>query len=165
MLYPRNSLFSFLIHHCYPQAEILTCGINTLSEDGDCKPNSYFRILRIVAIFSSSACFGALGSALSVISRARSEKFKENISTGHLYSIQTLGAVFAIILTLMFMGGLIGGTLFPNAENFYQIIYVAAAFPKLLVWSFIAGFSERIVPNTLHNLINSSEINKDKESE
>ncbi|MFW2055627.1 hypothetical protein F4U02_04725 [Acinetobacter haemolyticus] len=133
-------------------------------EDYDCKPDSYFRVLRIIAIFSASACFGALGSALSVISRARSAKFNEIITTGNLYSIQTVGAVFAIVLTLMFMGGLIGGTLFPNADNFYQIIYVAAAFPKLLVWSFIAGFSERIVPNILNNLINSSEINKDKGS-
>ena len=31
-------------------------------------------------------------------------------------------------------------------------LYIPAAFAKLLVWSFIEGFSERFVPNILNNL-------------
>ncbi|MNY69252.1 hypothetical protein D3C86_2071590 [compost metagenome] len=55
------------------------------------------------------------------------------------------------------MGNLLSGAIFPNPSVFYRIIYIPSAFAKLLVWSFIAGFSERFVPNILNNFIKKAE--------
>ena len=62
------------------------------------------------------------------------------------------GAVFAAVLFMLFAGGLVQGGLFPKwpvPENgdFWQ------EFAKLLTWSFIAGFAERFVPDTLDHLV------------
>lgn len=111
-----------------------------------------------LALFSAVISFGALGSAISVITRARNgEDIVPGITPRELISVQTVGAVFALILSLMFMGELVGGSMFPNWDPFYTIIYAPAAFAKLLVWSFIAGFFERFVPNILQNLSSRAE--------
>ncbi|MEL7935833.1 hypothetical protein [Pseudomonas delhiensis] len=122
-----------------------------LSED------TYEVIVRL-ALFSAVLCFGALGSAISLISRARNgEAVIPGITSRELVSVQTVGAVFALILSLMFMGELIAGSMFPNWDPFYRIVYSPPAFAKLLVWSFIAGFFERFVPHILDNISNQAE--------
>lgn len=121
-----------------------------------------YRVLVRSSIFSSVAAFGALGAAVSVLSRTRSNVTKgHTVSVVELISMQTIGAVFALILCLMFMGEMIAGSLFPQWDPFYRIIYSPPAFGKLLVWSFIAGFSERLVPRILANL--SRHAGKDRE--
>lgn len=118
----------------------------------DLSPAAY-RITVRLSIFSSVMAFGALGAAISVISRTHSTApTSEGVSVIELLSIQTIGAVFAFILSLMFMGNMIAGSLFPTWDPFFRIIYSPAAFAKLLVWSFLAGFSERLVPEVLVNL-------------
>jgi hypothetical protein len=112
-----------------------------------------YRVIVRLSIFSAVIAFGALGAAVSVISRARSPIRRiEEISVFELLAIQTIGAIFALVLSLMFMGEMIAGSLFPTWNPFYRIIYSPAAFAKLLVWSFIAGFIERLVPTMLMNL-------------
>lgn len=115
-------------------------------------PDALELVVRL-GLFSAVLCFGALGAAISLISRARhgEETFPE-ITLRELVSVQTVGAVFALIMALMFMGNLVAGSMFPNWDPFYTIIYSPPAFAKLLVWSFIAGFVERLVPNILRNL-------------
>jgi hypothetical protein len=81
------------------------------------------------------------------------------------------GAIFAVLLYLFFAGGLLKGTIFPEMKvlpgsgdessllalaNFFVGTAPIAGkdFALLLVWSFIAGFAERFVPDTLMRLVN-----------
>lgn len=91
------------------------------------------------------------------------------------------GAVFAVLLYLIFAGGLLSGALFPEirgvaAETANGAVAAAqptaaltlgsllgavptgiGAFTKVLIWSFVAGFAERFVPDTLDRLIHQEQ--------
>jgi len=72
-------------------------------------------------------------------------------------STQLLGGCFALLLCLLFIGKFVRGTLFPDPENksldqWFAVVYSLEEFAKLLVWSFIAGFSERLVPDFIRTL-------------
>jgi hypothetical protein len=76
------------------------------------------------------------------------------------------GAIFAVVLYLLIAAGLVNGDIFPNigvspkdpdgTEGTVLLEFLklakpvsSADFAKLLVWSFVAGFAERFVPDTL----------------
>jgi len=79
--------------------------------------------------------------------------------------------VFALVLYMMFISGLVSGDIFPkfvhatieeggayaNMKGFVTIVdpesYKDVA--KILVWSFIAGYSERFVPNLIARTLNT----------
>lgn len=107
-----------------------------------------------IAMVSSVMFFGALGSTVSFFSRQTlgAAIIDEKRS---LISAQLFGAVFAIILTLTFLGGLVQGSLFPAmaAESWSNFDLRIDDWTKLLVWAFIAGFSERFVPDLLNNFV------------
>lgn len=80
------------------------------------------------------------------------------------------GAIFAAILYLFFTAGLLNGTIFPemtpatNSGNSSSVMELTEfilktgpkdgkAFALLMIWSFIAGFAERFVPDTLMRLV------------
>jgi hypothetical protein len=80
--------------------------------------------------------------------------------------------VFAFILYLMVIGGLIGGDMFPkfvgatleNDAKWDMKEFLTGIDPagykdiaKLLVWSFIAGYAEKFVPNAVGRVIKASE--------
>ena len=87
--------------------------------------------------------------------------------------IPVYGGVFALVLYLAFLGGIIEGAMFPrfsvpefavppssqDMKNLFTSTYPTAGpdFAKLIFWSFIAGFSERFVPQII------SKASSDKE--
>ncbi|MBK8814534.1 MAG: hypothetical protein IPN42_03045 [Methylococcaceae bacterium] len=71
-----------------------------------------------------------------------------------------LGAVFAIVLALIFKGGLLQGALFPEFGKDLSNEFLAIDGKNhalLFFWSFIAGFAERFVPDALDRIVNRGE--------
>jgi hypothetical protein len=78
-----------------------------------------------------------------------------------------LGGAFALVLYLLILGGMVTGSLFPTIHvgdatmSFYtffnaQMMAGPGDFAKLLVWSFLAGFAERLVPDMLGQVAGNS---------
>jgi hypothetical protein len=65
------------------------------------------------------------------------------------------GAVFAVILMLMFQSGVVQGSIFPKFKSFLPTD--ESSYALLFLWCFIAGFAERFVPDTLDRLISRAE--------
>jgi hypothetical protein len=124
---------------------------------------------------------GAIGGVLSLQRRLQSlprhgESLSDLVELSGRMTVKfspIIGGIFAIVLFLLFASGLVQGDLFPQVAsrdgvaNF--VAFIGKVPPtsvidwgKLLVWSFIAGFAERLVPDTLDNLIARSEQGKNK---
>lgn len=89
-----------------------------------------------------------------------------------------VAVVFAFVLYLMFAGQMISGDLFPrfvrntldNGGAYVNMADFATRMKpesykdvaKLLVWSFVAGYSERLVPNLITQILKSAEAGKGK---
>jgi hypothetical protein len=78
----------------------------------------------------------------------------------YLWLSPLLGAVFAAILALLFISGILTGSLFPSFQGpttHYKVLremlpLAGADYAKLFVWCFLAGFAERMVPDSLDRL-------------
>lgn len=137
-------------------------------------PNSGPGLLGMLVL---SALFGALGGFVSLMRRiyGATAPNTAGINPG-LINIQELdsgvfslllspvyGAVFAILLSFLFMSGILQGSLFPAFENangassHFTLLSVKpsslSGLFSLMVWSFIAGFAETLVPDMLNRLI------------
>ncbi len=119
---------------------------------------------------------GAMGGLLSMQQRYQSVSREgdpiDNISLlrqgwSRLFMPAINGAIFAALLYMIIIGGLISGKLFPEIKistNQYILDAIRFSRPlsvvdyaKLVVWSFVAGFAERFVPDTLSRFISTRE--------
>jgi len=119
----------------------------------------------------SWACFGCglIGGFVSIQQRLKKIPDEElellSRSWFQILLIPIYGGVFALVLYLAFLGSIIQGAMFPkffvpefsvppstqDMKNLFTSTYPAAGvdFAKLIFWSFIAGFSERFVPQII----------------
>ena len=84
--------------------------------------------------------------------------------------VPAFGGVFALVLYLLFLSGIVQGSVFPgfaipsfskhpfptvdDLRQFFTKTYPASGpdFARLTFWSFIAGFSGRFVPQIIHRV-------------
>lgn len=122
---------------------------------------------------------GVLGAAFSMITKANNrvanatlDDLRSMVTVGSLGLRLAFGAGAATILYFLFEAELIQGTMFPKLEsaNLVNICSEVCApdcktsvgcwvptkdFAALMVWSFLAGFSESLVPSFLGRIENS----------
>jgi hypothetical protein len=124
--------------------------------------------------FVSWFCFGVavLGGFVSVQQRLKTVSDEElhllSTSWGQVILYPLVAGIFGLLVYVLTMSGLIQGALFPNYSipnfparvtdatfrSFLLTTYPASGedFAKLVIWTFIAGFSERFVPDVLDGL-------------
>jgi hypothetical protein len=74
-----------------------------------------------------------------------------------------MGMFGAVIFYFLMRSGLLGGTLFLEELKFEDdSTKFVSNFAKLIVWSFIAGWSERLVPETLERTESSAKSSEPK---
>ena len=115
---------------------------------------------------------GIIGGFVSIQQRLKNISVEElrllSESWATILVVPIYGGIFALVLYILFLGGLIQGHLFPS---FYipafasppstgDIVgFLGKTYPaqgsdvaKLIFWSFVAGFSERLVPQIIHKV-------------
>lgn len=124
---------------------------------------------------------GTVGGAINSFQRIQSiqsmdlaktkalDVMAERLITIQIYLSPFVGGVFAFVLYIMFMAGFVQGSLFPmfaaGDQDFTNFCDFAQHFipkenvdvAKAIVWSFIAGFSERLVPNFISKIVKEAE--------
>jgi hypothetical protein len=82
--------------------------------------------------------------------------------------IPIYGGIFALVIHVIFLSGIVSGDLFPSysvpgfdspatLENFHKFFLITLPksgqdTAKMLFWAFCAGFSERLVPQIIQNV-------------
>jgi hypothetical protein len=107
----------------------------------------------------TAIAFGALGAIFSRITsfqgRFASLDYDEVASSfvGRSLNLrQAIGAIGALVVYFAIFGELLGGNLFPKVSKLLENdnhFWISGELAKLIVWSFLSGFSERMVPEFL----------------
>lgn len=127
-------------------------------------------------LMMSWLCFecGLLGGFVSIQQRLRKIAGEElallSESWTTIMVIPIYGGIFALVLYILFLSGLVQGHLFPvfyvptfqvpptteDVLNLLKTTYPATPqdFAKFIFWSFVAGFSERLVPQIIQKVSN-----------
>lgn len=124
-----------------------------------------------ITILSLAGMAGATGAYLSMLMRilgvAESSQLGRNIvqfqnSRTALKLGPLLGAIFATVLSGLFAARVVTLDIFPQLDKaghipWFYVFYYHTDFAKWMVWAFIAGFSERLVPDMLDRLTASAQ--------
>jgi len=122
---------------------------------------------------------GALGGAISTYIRVKSLPLMDKeqsiikvLAICQIYITPIVAGIFGFLLYLLFASGIVTGALFPEfsgleapfetAQSMIDVVRTKTNLDsiKALVWAFIAGFSERMVPNILDKIVKESEKTK-----
>lgn len=115
---------------------------------------------------------GIIGGFVSIQQRLRKIDDEEltllSESWATILVIPIYGGIFALVLYIIFLAGLIQGHLFPAIYTVKfssppttsdLIAFLSQTYPeqgsdvaKLIFWSFVSGFSERFVPQIIQNI-------------
>jgi hypothetical protein len=130
---------------------------------------SFFFSDRFMVTWAVFLC-GIIGGFVSIQQRIKTVTDDELIlltkSWFQILLVPVFGGVFSLVLYSLFLSGIISGHLFPAFYipepankipdatfiiDFFTKTYPATGqdFSKLLFWSFVAGFSERFVPQII----------------
>jgi hypothetical protein len=132
-------------------------------------------------------CFGAgvLGGFVSIQQRLKGvsdpELFHLAYSWVNVLFVPLFGGIFALVLYLLLLSGMLQGALFPafsvpgfadppttdDLLSFFTETYPASGsdFAKLGFWAFAAGFSERLVPDMIKGVVGRSNETLETEEE
>jgi hypothetical protein len=122
-----------------------------------------YGVVFLLAVFSASCTMANVGMWTSFFLRDRDD-LRATHDLAHqppdvfsIFMSYCFGAILGIMLTLFFAGGFVKGNLFPDFDfdgnSLFNLRFRADDWMKLLVWSFLAGFSERMVPTFLEKLL------------
>lgn len=132
---------------------------------------TYFRADRLMLSWIVFGC-GIVGGFVSIQQRIRKIDTEEltylSQSWATILVIPIFGGVFALVLYVLFLAGIVQGHLFPSfyvppfgeppttddVARFLSTTYpkTGSDLAKLMFWSFVAGFSERFVPQIVQSV-------------
>nr|WP_067296113.1 hypothetical protein [Marinobacterium profundum] len=143
---------------------------------------SYFFSQRFMMTWAGFLC-GIVGGFVSIQQRIKTVSDEElellTKSWFQILLVPVFGGVFSLVLYCLFLSGIVSGTLFPAfyipepsnsiPDSGFMIDLFTKTYPltgqdfaKFLFWSFVAGFSERFVPQIISNVVNKA---SEKDSE
>lgn len=136
---------------------------------------TFFYNQRFLVTWAVPLC-GIIGGFVSIQQRLNKVTDEElallNASWFQILLVPIFGGVFALVLYLVFLSGIVSGDLFPvfsfpnrndieEGEDYILLIFretypsTGPDLAKLLFWSFVAGFSERFVPQLISSVTSS----------
>lgn len=137
---------------------------------------SFYFSHRFMMTWAGFMC-GIIGGFVSIQQRIKAVSDDELVlltrSWFQILLVPIFGGVFALVLYCIFLSGMIEGELFPHfymptpqsdtPDTAFMIDLFTKTYPltgqdlaKFLFWSFVAGFSERFVPQIISNVVSSS---------
>jgi hypothetical protein len=141
--------------------------------DSSCKgPEQYRKFVTIVwcALASLAVTSGSLGTIVSFFLRQTRTDFINYardsaagtqdtqdiyVGTREIFILVFFGSTFGFIFLFLFIGGFVQGDLFPSVkvDSWMSVNVRIDAWAKVFIWCFVAGFSERLIPDLLDTLV------------
>lgn len=137
---------------------------------------SYLFNQRFMLTWAGFLC-GIIGGFVSIQQRLPTVSDQElallTRSWFQILLVPIFGGIFALVLYGIFLGGLVSGSLFPTfhlperpttgPDDGYMLALFTQTYPdsgqdlaRFLFWSFVAGFSERFVPQVITRVSSSA---------
>ena len=136
-----------------------------------------FKALIIMTLLALAGIAGATGGMMSVIQRVQTDTPESDAMTNlwalsqaetAVFFAPVTGLIFALVLSLFFAGGVLSGSVFPDFSDpqhqaeWFMVLFTGKALAVWLLWAFVAGFCERMVPDALDTLAKQQADNNAK---